>query len=237
LIQARKARLFGYAALQGCRRIADSYWVPPEDFTDPRWRPIYACILNLHRAGREVNYLTINDEIIRLKWESRLDKEIGPAGWQSWSALCDSSIQFSHHGVIECLKDIRRLAAERLAHEVIKEAADGKLTLEQTIEKLQAAREGMQAHSLDALLESRRFDHAKPPERGLSVYLLGRHCIATPGNIQVIAAQAKAGKSALVGAFIASTLGEGDTLGVVSANPDEHAVIHLDTEQKPSRSP
>ena len=91
----KESAVVGYAALQGCRRIADSYWVPPEDFTDPRWRPIYACILNLHRAGREVNYLTINDEIIRLKWESRLDKEIGPAGWQSWSALCDSSIQFS----------------------------------------------------------------------------------------------------------------------------------------------
>ncbi|MDR3409673.1 MAG: AAA family ATPase, partial [Formivibrio sp.] len=55
----------------------------------------------------------------------------------------------------------------------------------------------------------------------------------TPGNLTTISAQAKAGKSAAIGAMIASTFAAdgADCLGFVSENPEGFAVVHLDTEQ------
>ena len=90
------------------------------------------------------------------------------------------------------------------------------------------------AERFTAILTARRFDLAKPPPPARSIYRIGTATIATPGNLTVIAAQAKAGKSALVGAFIAAATGmEGDTLGIVSSNAHGHALIHFDTEQSP----
>ena len=55
------------------------------------------------------------------------------------------------------------------------------------------------------------------------------------GNLTAISAQAKAGKTALIGAIIASTyaVAGSDCLGIRSSNPDGHAVILIDTEQEP----
>jgi 5S rRNA maturation endonuclease (ribonuclease M5) len=88
---------------------------------------------------------------------------------------------------------------------------------------------------LAALLDARRFDLSNPPPPARSIYRVGTATIATPGNLVVIAAQAKAGKSALVGAFIAAATGtHGDTLGIVSANADGRALVHVDSEQSPA---
>jgi len=87
----------------------------------------------------------------------------------------------------------------------------------------------------DEVLDARRFDLANPPPPARAIYCVGTATIATPGNLCVIAAQPKAGKSALVGAFIAAATGmAGDTLGIASGNPDGCALIHFDTEQSPA---
>jgi hypothetical protein len=92
-----------------------------------------------------------------------------------------------------------------------------------------------QAERFTAILAARRFDLAAPPPPARSIYRLGNATIATPGNLFVIAAQAKAGKSALVGALIASATGaHGDTLGMVSGNADGRGLVHFDTEQSPA---
>ena len=83
-------------------------------------------------------------------------------------------------------------------------------------------------------LTSRKFDAKNPPPPVIPVYTLNGHTICTPGNLTVIAAHDKAGKSGLVGSFIAASFGrEGDCLGIKSGNPEELAVIHFDTEQSP----
>jgi hypothetical protein len=66
-------------------------------------------------------------------------------------------------------------------------------------------------------------------------FRLGNVPICTPGNLTTLSAQAKAGKSASVGAMIASTFAtlEADCLGFTSKNPHSFAVIHIDTEQCP----
>lgn len=87
---------------------------------------------------------------------------------------------------------------------------------------------------LEAILEARRFNAALPPSKPLPIYSLSDAVIATRGNLQAVTAQAKAGKTAFLGAMIASTMNPtGDALGVQSSNQNNGAVIHFDTEQSP----
>lgn len=81
-------------------------------------------------------------------------------------------------------------------------------------------------------LERHRFDPSRQPPEIRPVFTLKGKVIGSAGNVCVLAAKAKAGKTALIGAMIAASTGlPGDTLHVASANPHGHAVILLDTEQ------
>lgn len=89
-----------------------------------------------------------------------------------------------------------------------------------------------QPDPLDALLDSRRFDLAKPPAKPVPVLLINEKAISSAGNLTVVQALAKAGKTSFEAACIASLMGPtGDCLGVAGQNPDGLAVIHFDTEQ------
>jgi hypothetical protein len=77
-----------------------------------------------------------------------------------------------------------------------------------------------------------RFDEDNPPTPSKPVYQLGMAKIATRGNIIGIYARPKDGKTATLGAAMASTMtSTGDTFGFASDNPDGLAVIHIDSEQ------
>jgi hypothetical protein len=82
------------------------------------------------------------------------------------------------------------------------------------------------------LLAERRFDASKPPPKSRVILRLGEWQIATPGNLQALNAQPKAGKSGVCGAIIASAMEpKGDCLGFAAENPHGWALIHLDCEQ------
>lgn len=90
-------------------------------------------------------------------------------------------------------------------------------------------------NSLREILSSRRFDESNPPEPARAIYEINRQSICTPGNLTALSSHIKSGKSAVIGACIAASFGrDGDTLGIDSANPNEHAVIHFDSEQSPA---
>ena len=83
-------------------------------------------------------------------------------------------------------------------------------------------------------LDALRFDPTAEPPEERTIYRLGDAVIATPGNIVGFTAQAKAGKTALLGAIIASSMQPaGDCLGVHSTNDSDGAVVVFDTEQSP----
>lgn len=86
-----------------------------------------------------------------------------------------------------------------------------------------------------ANLDALEFNYIQQPRRPRPTLTLGEAIICTPGNLSNIQAPAKAGKSAVVGAILASTMVEKnnrqDTLGFVSENHKGHAVLHFDTEQ------
>lgn len=82
-------------------------------------------------------------------------------------------------------------------------------------------------------LAGRIYSPNKKPVEPKPRFWVANKMICTPGNLTTISAQPKAGKSAAIGAMIASTFAESDAdcLGFVSENPDGLAVVHLDTEQ------
>ncbi len=67
------------------------------------------------------------------------------------------------------------------------------------------------------------------------VYSIGRTAVCTDGNLTTVSAQAKTGKTAVLGGMMASTFAgdSADCLGFASQNPDGGAVVHIDTEQSP----
>lgn len=94
----------------------------------------------------------------------------------------------------------------------------------------------------DALKEalSRRVTVSSPPAEPVTRLFLADKPIATPGNIQTFTAKTKAGKTAALGAAVASVLAAvlgttavRDTFKFRSSNPMGHAVIIIDTEQSP----
>ena len=101
-------------------------------------------------------------------------------------------------------------------------------------------------------LDARRIHLEQPPQRPEPVFSLLSQQICTAGNLTVISAQAKGGKSAVVGAMIASIMAadspkeeggddepfaefepEHDLLGFTAAAHAGRAVVLFDTEQSP----
>ncbi len=89
-----------------------------------------------------------------------------------------------------------------------------------------------------ARLESCRVDYATPPERPTAFFSLAGKTICTLGNITALYAQAKAGKTAVVGAMVAAVIAADadkadscDCLGITAAKPEGKLLIVFDTEQ------
>lgn len=87
-------------------------------------------------------------------------------------------------------------------------------------------------------LDACRIDLANPPPKPIAVFKLGGQQICTAGNITVVSAQAKRGKSAVVGAMIAAVAcwepGAdmlADCFGFVAAASGGKAILLFDSEQ------
>lgn len=92
------------------------------------------------------------------------------------------------------------------------------------------------AKAITEQLEARLFKQASEPPPLRTIYSLKECTISTPGNLTAISAAIKAGKSAVIGAMLASVMTkgrDGDMLGFTSRNPKGHALLHFDSEQSP----
>lgn len=89
--------------------------------------------------------------------------------------------------------------------------------------------------SLIERLAARIYSPQVKPVEPMPRFFLAGVQVSTAGNLTTISAQAKAGKSAAIGAMIGSTYAASgaDCLGFTSQNPNGFAVVHLDTEQAP----
>jgi hypothetical protein len=87
------------------------------------------------------------------------------------------------------------------------------------------------------LLRSTECDLSRTPPPLQTVFALAGTTVSTPANLTSITAAIKSGKSAVIGAMVASTAvrpgAEVDTLGFTSSNPEGLAVLLFDSEQSP----
>jgi hypothetical protein len=101
------------------------------------------------------------------------------------------------------------------------------------LERMALALEGKGEQPILEMLDARAFSlGAAPAKPKLRVWLGGAQ-VCTSGNLSALIAQAKAGKSTVVGAIISAFLGasEAESFGFKAANPEGFAVLHFDTEQ------
>lgn len=84
-------------------------------------------------------------------------------------------------------------------------------------------------------LLQRMFRSENKPEQPEKVLTLNGHAISTPGNLTVVAAKAKDGKTAVLGAMMAGAINpqahKPYLLGFSSSGSKGRAVLHIDTEQ------
>jgi hypothetical protein len=129
---------------------------------------------------------------------------------------------------LECSGDFKRAAAE------LRALGFGPASALPVLTPLPAS-----ATDLRSRLQSCRFDAAKQPSKPSPRFFINGKGVCTAGNITTIAAQAKAGKSALIGAAIAAAIcaenqTQGcDTLGLTATPPKGRRLLHFDTEQSP----
>jgi hypothetical protein len=105
-------------------------------------------------------------------------------------------------------------------------------------DELPVEEETTNPEKLLARLKSCRVVYACPPEKPRAIFSLAGTTISTPGNITAIYAQAKSGKTAVVGAIVAATIASeagtvahSDCLGITASKPEGKPLLIFDTEQ------
>jgi hypothetical protein len=227
------------AALLGCLRIDQpgvtkvlrEFGFSPEHLSR-HLQPIAAYMLTQGDAGREFNLVGL---VQNLKLAGTIN------GFANSDQLAD--LLYRPGVILEGLGEyirplMRRKAvndAQRAANELAERLADPRADIAgAALEASQrlAAVARPQQETFTKRLRLSQFDWHREVARPDPVFMLGDATIATAGNLMGLSAQAKAGKSAFVGAMLAAAIGgEGDTLGVRAANHARRAVLHFDCEQ------
>lgn len=141
---------------------------------------------------------------------------------QSIQAVADAArarvLEAEARGIIEVLKDHAGAVPESIAL---------------SLERMALTLEGKGEAPILDMLDARAFSVENQTDKPKLRVWLGGSQICTSGNLSALIAQAKAGKSTVVGAILAAFLGADDdeALGFKAANPEGFAVLHFDTEQ------
>jgi len=235
----KEAAIAGAIAAGTFESIPEKCLVPPDAFTDPRWRIIYSVAIELRKQ--------ISDQIICAEAITdaiafrQLDAEFQHAfdstktfDWHRWPEHTDVSCAYAPPVLQYLLSEIGALhrrrqfvALGKTITEYNVEPADAFATLEGIIHQ-------SNGHSLEPLI-ARKFEFEKVPEKPSPVLTLCGQQIATAGNIISLYSQAKAGKSAVLSAMMAAAFSDDalcDFLGFAAApNFSGRALVHFDTEQ------
>ena len=209
-----------------------------KSFTDPDLARVFVKILELHRDGLPIEDWTIIDRFTK---DGRPQDLVVPVLNAIISSAPTSGL-FNVH-----LKDV--LEAERLrelikvATETVNKCYEYKGDFDQLINGVERDLLGVirapdSSHaSIWSAVESRRVKATKPPPEPTPRFHLAGKVIATPGNLCNFIAKAKSGKTAGIGAVIASAVAASlgkrglDTLQFTASNPDGKALVVIDTEQ------
>ena len=203
--------------------------IMPHTFFHPAHQKIWASLKAIHDAGKKIDLITLTQNIEDSK---QLD-QIGGGG-----VLADLQIFVPTALNVQEYADTIREKAKlreviRVAESIRTDAYRAKSqTAHQLAEQSVELLEKIAAPQVSDSLVARRFDLSKPPEKAEPRIFLKGQGICAAGNLMVITGQAKAGKSALVGAILSSLLDNQEHLSIgVAPNHNAFGVIHFDTEQ------
>lgn len=205
--------------------------IGPKHFHNPPLGTIYATLAELWREGSTVDVILLTQT---LSDHGLLEQVGGAALVSELFTYLLTATNITHYLDILVDKWTRREALGAL--EKTKELLyDGDEPVPEILGELEKQVVGLAentGNTWESVLDALRFDPAATPPAERTIFKLGDSIIATPGNLLAVTAQAKAGKSAFIGAMLAATLEpEGDCLGVSSENPTRGAVILFDSEQ------
>jgi hypothetical protein len=203
--------------------------ITAQSFFHPAHQKIWASLKAIHEAGKKIDLITLTQNIEDSK---QLDQIGGVGVLADIQIFVPTALNVQEYAdtirekaklrevirVAECIRTDAYRAKSQTAHQLA----------EQSVELL----EKIAAPQASDSLVVRRFDLNKPPEKAEPRIFLKGQGICAAGNLMVITGQAKAGKSALVGAILSSMLDNQEHLSIgMAPNHNAFGVIHFDTEQ------
>ena len=203
--------------------------ITPWAFFHPAHKAIWMALKAIQKKGNPIDLITLTQALEESK---QLDQIGGPAVLAELQYFVPTSLHVQEYAnTIKGKATMREIA--QIAESAREQSCDlgiesaAQLAAE-TIERLEMAAAPQASNSL----ASRRFDLKNPPIKATPRLFLQEQAVCTPGNLTVITGQAKAGKSALVGAILSSLLDNQQHLAIgTPPNNDAFGVIHFDTEQ------
>jgi hypothetical protein len=216
--------------------------VPDESFYHPANQLLFQVMKQFHEGGtRPVEYIALTNYLR----DADLLGRIGGAG--TLSELLNFVPTPAHYGYYKgILLDkltLRKIAlyGERLASRARAHHEDVGIFVADEVERSSTVFSSTMSRSrLDfTVLALRRINPVAPPPKPETILRLNGHEISTPGNLTGINAQAKAGKTAVVGAIWGAMISAevdstpGDCLEFEAQPPNGKAVLLFDTEQSP----
>ena len=195
---------------------------------------IYLCINDMLEAGIAVDVPTLATELNQRGRLAAVGNFAALTEIDMYGAAASNSRQYVN-AVMNAAK-LRELysVAEHIRERALEPGADSNGLgehLAERINSITAQKTGPAA--IKAELEARRAHPDDDVPEDVPVYSINGTPICHKGNITMVEAQAKAGKTAFLGALMASTYSQtgADCLGWQSRNLEGRAMLHFDTEQ------
>ena len=214
-------------------RIAGAHGLTAESFYSPAHKVIFSHVSSIHQRGDNVEMIGFVQSLID---SDELEAVGGPAAITELFSYAPTATHFRQH-----LRDVHDKHEQRLfvMAGIAAQAGD-----EYRFQELIAERDKVRelASNQDTLLdrlEAMRYDPSKPPPPDeVCLSFLGVP-VAARGNLTVIQAKQKAGKTGVVSSDLAAAIrgnyqAQGDTLGFAWIGEATGAILHLDTEQSPA---
>ena len=205
--------------------------ISARSFFSPANAIIFTRILSLLDRGQPIDTAIVAEE---LKSSGQLDSVGGYAYLAQVSSRIPTTAQVPYFiervRSLQRLRDLVSLLTSAIEDSASTQDPEGLIqSAHSSLRELAENRTGLD------LLEGRSFQSSKEEPKPEPVFTAAGTTISTPGNLTALYAQAKTGKTAVVGAMLSATMvppgSVYDCLGFAGANPEGHAVVHLDTEQ------
>lgn len=216
------------------REVCQFHGISASHFHTPSHGTIFRHMEGVELNGMPVEFVTVTTALR----ESEQLEAVGGAAAIS-SLITDSGGTTTQLGYY--IAQVKRAAQKRrflaLAENLSRQAREPDLDPQeiagQLVESANAIAEPGGLAAIKAELEARLAHPDDVVPEDLPIYSINGTPICHKGNITMVEAQAKAGKTAFLGALMASTYSQtgADCLGWQSRNLEGRAMLHFDTEQ------